>query len=292
MNLKSRGEKIFDVCNIIFMCILMIFFIYPFIDRLWFSFMNKENASQMGLRLFPKFPLVFDAYKEVFESKTFFIALANSVYRTVLGTVLTVFVTFFAGYALSKKTLPFRKVITVMILFTMFFSGGTVPTYITIKDLGLLNTRWALILPLATSAWYVVIARNFLSTIPASLEESAMVDGAGVFRTLFQIVFPISKPIIAVISLWSAIRHWNAWFDAMIYTTKNELMVLQQLLRRILIENEASAMGDALMRPSSATTPETVKAATIVVTVLPIVCVYPFFQKYFVKGINVGAVKG
>ena len=179
-----------------------------------------------------------------------------------------------------------------MILFTMFFSGGTVPTYITIKDLGLLNTRWALILPLATSAWYVVIARNFLSTIPASLEESAMVDGAGVFRTLFQIVFPISKPIIAVISLWSAIRHWNAWFDAMIYTTKNELMVLQQLLRRILIENEASAMGDALMRPSSATTPETVKAATIVVTVLPIVCVYPFFQKYFVKGINVGAVKG
>lgn len=292
MKIKSKGERAFDILNITIMCILVLIFVYPFIDQLWYSFMDQKNASQLGLRLFPKFPLVFDSYTKVFQNPKFLVAAANSVFRTVVGTLATVFVTFFGAYALSKRTLPLRKTITLIILFTMFFSGGLIPTYLVIQSLHLIDTRWVLILNMLTSAWYMLIARNFLMTIPASLEESAMVDGAGVFRTLFKIVLPVSKPIIAVIALWSAIAHWNAWFDAMIYTKDNNLMVLQLLLRRLLIENQRDSLGEALTIPSTLTTPETVKAATIIVTVAPIICVYPFFQKYFVKGINVGAVKG
>lgn len=292
MKLKSAGDKIFDAINVVIMLLLLFVFLYPMVDQLWLSLSTAGNATKQGLRVLPRLPLSFEAYFTVFRNSRFIVAIGNSLFRTVLGTLCTLAVTIPAAYALSKKPLPGRKLITLLILFTMFFSGGLIPTYMLVDSVGLINSRLAWILPGLTSAWYILIARNFLQTIPASLEESAMVDGAGTIRVLLQIVLPISKPIIAVIAMWSAISHWNAWFDAMLYTKKNELMVLQLLLRRILIENQRDAMGVELSVPTALTTPETVKAATIIVTVLPIICVYPFFQKYFVKGINVGAVKG
>ncbi len=289
---KTPGERAFDVFNVALMLLLTLIFIYPFLDTLWLSFANARNASKLGLRLFPQFPMVLDAYKEIFSNKYFVMAFGNTLFRTLIGTSLTVVFTFCGAFALAKRTLPFRKTITLFILFTMFFSGGLIPSYLLINDLGLIGSRWALILPMLTSAWYLFIARNFLMTIPPSLEEAAMVDGAGIFRIMFQIVFPISLPIIAVVALWSAIGHWNAWFDAMIYVRDNNKIVLQLLLRRILIENSQDLMGDSLVTSSAQTTPDTVKAACIAVAVVPIACAYPFFQRYFVKGIHVGAVKG
>ena len=196
------------------------------------------------------------------------------------------------GFVLAKKSLPGRRIITFFILFTMFFSGGLIPSYLLMKGLNLLGSRWALILPGLTSAWYLIIARNFISTIPDSLEEAAIIDGAGVLTILFKVIFPLSKPIISVIALWSAIGHWNAWFDAMIYTPSKDQLVLQLLLRRILVESDQTLMERSLKVSTAATTPNTIKAATVIVSVIPIACLYPFFQQYFVKGINVGAVKG
>lgn len=292
MKFKSKGEKIFDVFNILFMTLLLIIFLYPFLDQISLSFADAKTANELGLRFFPKFPLVFDAYKEIFQNKLFLTAVGNTLFRTVIGASLTVLFTFIGGFVLAKKTLPFRKTITLFVLFTMFFSGGLIPHYLLIEQLGLMGSRWALILPMLTSAWYLLIARNFISTIPESLEEAAMVDGAGIGRVMFQIVLPLSLPIIAVITLWSAIGHWNAWFDAMLYNRANDQMVLQLLLRRILIDNSRDVMGEIMIQSSQMTTPDTVKAASIVVTTIPIACVYPFLQKYFVKGIHVGAVKG
>jgi putative aldouronate transport system permease protein len=289
---KTRGEKIFDLINIIFMTMLFVIFIYPFLDVFSLSFADAKGANTLGLRFFPRFPLYFDSYEQVFKNKFFVIAVGNTLFRAIVGTTLTVLVTFCGAVVLAKKTLPLRRTITLLIMFTMFFSGGLIPSYLLMDSLGLLGSRWALILPRLTSAWYLFIARNFIMTIPDSIEEAAVVDGAGIFTIIFKIMFPLSMPIIAVIALWSAIGHWNAWFDAMIYVRDNNKIVLQLLLRRILIDSSRDAMGESLLISSQATTPDTVKAATIVVTVLPIACVYPFLQKYFVKGINVGAVKG
>lgn len=290
--IRSRGEKIFDVFNVALMFVLMIIFIYPFWDTLILSMSDVAEANRMGFRFFPKFPLNFEAYKKVFAQSQFLTATYNSVWRTVVGTIATTGFTFIGAFVLAKKTLPFRKAITLFITFTMFFGGGLVPTYLLVKNLGLAGTRWAWIVPGLTSAWYLFIARNFLLGIPDSIEEAARIDGANTFQVMIQIAFPMSKPVLAVIALWSAVGQWNSWYDAQLYTNSEDLMVLQLLLRRILIQNEAGVLGGALKQSTTFTTPETVKAATIIVTVLPIVLTYPFFQKYFVKGVNVGSVKG
>ena len=218
-------------------------------------------------------------------------AFLNSVKRVAIGTSLSVAVTLCGGYVLAKKSLPFRNVILVIVLIPMFFSGGLVPTYLLMKDLKLTGSFWALILPTLTSTWNMLIARNFLMTVPSSLEEAAVIDGADPMRILTKIYLPLSKPIIAVLALWSAIGHWNAWFDAMIYTPAKDQMVLAYLLRKILIDTDTKILS-GLATSSSATTPTTVKAATIVVAVIPITLLYPLLQKHFIKGINIGAVKG
>lgn len=290
--IRSRGEKIFDIFNVILMLLLMIAFVYPFWDTLILSLSDASDANRMGLRLLPSFPINIDAYKKVFVQNQFLTAAFNSVWRTVIGTLATTFFTFCGAFVLAKKTLPFRRGITIFIAITMFFGGGLVPTYILMQKLHLFGSRWAWIIPGLTSAWYLFITRNFLISIPDTIEEAAMIDGAGTFTIMMRIILPMSKPVLAVIALWSAVGQWNSWYDAQLYTNKDELMVLQLLLRRILVNNEPGVLAGALQHSSAMTTPETVKAATIIVTVLPIVCTYPFFQKYFVKGVNIGSVKG
>jgi putative aldouronate transport system permease protein len=184
-------------------------------------------------------------------------------------------------------------IILLFITFTMFFSGGLIPSYLNMRNLNLINSRWALILPGLTSAWNLIVARNFIASLPDSLEEAAFVDGAHPLTVVFTIMLPISMPIIAVLALWTAVGHWNAWFDANIYVRDPNKMVLQLTLRRILVEGSLDVMGGDVLNASSATTtPETVKAATIIVSIVPIILFYPFLQKHFVKGVMVGSIKG
>jgi len=290
--LKTRGERIFDVFNVILCCFLMFIFIYPFWDTLILSISNNANASKMGLRIFPYNVPIFDAYEKVFAQKKFLTAFRNSVLRSVIGTVYNVSLTFMAAYVLAKRGLPGKGIFTGIIMFTMFFGGGLIPTYMNYKQLGLLNTFWMYILPSACAPFHIFIARNFIIGIPDSIEEAATIDGSGALNTMIKVIAPMCKPIISVLAMWVAIGQWNAWYDAYIYVRKEELIVLQLLLRRVIVENDTEAMGQSIAESTQETTPATVKAATIMVTTIPIVCIYPFFQKYFVKGINLGAVKG
>lgn len=287
---KSAGERIFDIVNVFMMFCLAIIFIYPVLNIFNMSISTSASSGALSLRLIPDWPLSFNAYIGLLKNNLFLTAFANSLFRTITATFLTVLFTFCGAYVLSKKALPFRRIIIVFIMFTMFFSGGLIPMYLLIKDLGLIGSRWSLILPSLTSAWYILIARNFLATIPSAFEEAAVVDGADIFTVMFRIILPMSKPIIAVIALWSAISHWNAWYDAMLYTNNNKLIVMSLLLRRYLIDSSREEIG-TITQSLASTTAETVKAATIIVAIIPIACAYPLFQRYFIKGINIGAIK-
>ena len=203
------------------------------------------------------------------------------------------FLTCLAAYVLSRKNVLFNGVITFIIMFTMFFSGGMIPTYLLVNNLGLTNTYWALILPTAISTYNMIIMRTGFAAIPESLEESAKIDGASHFTILFKIVIPLAKPTMAVIVLYYAVACWNSWFNAMIYLQKRrDLQPLQLILRGILIENDTSNMQDGNVGQDTESIAESIKYAVIVVATLPILAIYPFLQKYFIKGIMIGAVKG
>ena len=286
-------DPIVDAGIYLFMIVSAVVFLYPFWDTLVLSFISPKAALALRIRLIPS-EWSLGAYKEVFQSEVVYIGYFNTIYRTLIGTAITVTVTFCGAYVLAKRTLPFRSAITIFFLFTMFFHGGLIPHYWLIRSLGLINSRWALILPTTTTAWYLVIARNFIMSLPDSMEEAAVMVGAHPLVIAFRIILPLSAPIIAVLALWHAVYHWNAWFDALIYVRARGKMVLQLVLRRILIEQSLGdeMMGNILVEQTSTTTPETVKAATIIISIGPIIALYPFLQKYFVKGVMVGALKG
>jgi putative aldouronate transport system permease protein len=272
---------------------LSFLFLFPFWNVLMLSLSAPQSVSGLNLRLVPT-AFSLSAYAEVLTSEVIVIGYFNTVIRTAFGTALNIVVTFGAGYALSKKNLPLRRSLNLFILFTMFFSGGLIPQYLLIRNLGLINNRLALILPAATSAWTILVARGFVQSLPPAMEEAAWVDGAHPLVIAVRIALPLSAPLIAILALWSAVGHWNAWFDALIYVNDRSKLVLQLVLRKILIDQNKGneMMGNLLTEQTNATTPETVRAATIIVSTAPIVAVYPFLQKYFVKGILIGAVKG
>lgn len=289
---KTAGDILFETILYIIMVSLVILFLYPVWHTLVVSFSSPEAVRRLGLQLFPD-GATLSSYREVFKNDIIAIGYMNTLFRTAVGTILTVLVTYCAGYALTKKTLPFRRTILLFILFTMFFNGGMIPTYLQIKNLGLLESRWALIFPMLTSAWNLIIARNFINTIPQSLEESAFIDGAHPLTVIFRIMMPLSMPIIAVLALWTAVGHWNAWFDALIYVRARDKIVLQLVLRKILIDQDEELIKNGILTlMSDETSPETVKAATVIVSTAPIVLFYPFLQRYFVKGVLIGSVKG
>jgi putative aldouronate transport system permease protein len=291
--MNSPLDKVFNAFNYILMFMLMIIFVYPFWSTMVMSFSDPKFSGVMGIKLYPVNGISLNSYKSVFTDNIIYIGYMNTLFRTLIGTILTVLITYCGAYSLTKKQLPFRKTITLIILFTMFFSGGLVPSYLLIKQLGLVGSRWSLIVPGLTSAWSLLIARNFISSLPEAIEESAIIDGAGRLTVISRILMPLSMPIIAVLALWTAVGHWNAWFDAMIYISDRDKMVLQLVLRRILIDSDPQILSDgALTRTTAETTPETVKAATVIVSILPIILFYPILQKYFVKGVLVGSLKG
>lgn len=288
---RSLGERSFDVFNCVFLGLLCFTFIYPFWYLFAVSIADPDLQAMSQIYFLPSY-FSLNSYENVLSSIYVWYGFLWSTIRTVLGTLIALVVGYHYAYALSKRYLPNRSFWTTLLIITMFFSGGLVPEYLLVKDLGLRNTIWSLVLPGAISAYNITIMRNFLMAMPESLEESARIDGANDLTILYKIIFPLSMPIIATVGLWTAVGHWNAWFDSMIYITDPERQVLQVTLRRIVLEgtNQLVAMyGEDV---TAKQTSETIKAAVTMVTALPILMVYPFIQKYFVKGVMVGSLKG
>lgn len=288
----SKGEKIFNIFNIILMMLLVIVTLYPMLHIIFASFSDSnELLAHRGLLLKP---IGFNvaAYGMVFKNPMIVKGYLNTLFIVVVGVSLNIFMTSLGAYVLSRKNFLWKNVIMFLIVFTMFFSGGLVPFYFTVKNLHIDNTYWSLILPVAINTFNFIIMRTSFMAIPDSLEESAKLDGASHFTILFKIILPLSLPIVAVMVLYYAVGHWNAWFNAMIFIQDRDLYPLQLILREILIQNDTASMAEGVAALDQEAIGESIKYAVIVVATLPILCVYPFLQKYFVKGALVGAVKG
>ena len=288
----SASRKVFNVFNYFFLAFLAFTTLYPFIYTLSMSLSTTKAATEMGLHLYPK-EISIMAYKMVFNNRDIFTSYGNTLFRTIVGTIMGLLVTTMFAYALSRREMPNRKLYTAIVLFTMLFNGGKIPTYLVLKQLGLMNSLWVYILPNLISAYNVIVARSFFQSLPGALHEAANIDGAGEFKIFFKIIIPLSKPIIMTLALWMAVFHWNAWYYAMMYMSDSSKITVQCLLQRIIQENNSELISQGVMNPDAMQyTSETVKAATIIVSILPILAFYPFVQKYFIKGVTLGAVKG
>ncbi|MBP3962920.1 MULTISPECIES: carbohydrate ABC transporter permease [Paenibacillus] len=293
---KTPGEKSFDVILYLFMLVLLVLTLYPFWTQVIISMDGggaKSTAYASGLVLYPaKFTL--ESYKLAFHYDALWYGYKNTVVRTVLGVALAVVFTSITAFPLAKKDLPMNRIFTGIILFTMLFGGGLIPSYLLIKGLGMYNTIWALVVPGMISAFNVLIIRNFFRSLPEELEESARVDGAGYLRIFLQIVIPLSKPVLATIALWVAVGHWNAWFDSLIYISDPNHQVLQVILRKIIIDNNTSGLmlAQQNLTHHSEFSGRQLQATMIMFSIIPMLVIYPFVQKYFVTGVMVGAVKG
>ena len=288
---RNTGELVFDGFNSLIMIILMLITLYPL---LYVAFSSVSNPSLLvkhrGLLLYPK-GFTLSSYKAVFKNPMISLGYYNTIFYVVVGTFINLFLTSLGAYVLSRKKLFWKNVITVYIIFTMFFSGGLIPKYLTVMSLGLIDSRWAVILPSAISTYNMIIMRTSFLSIPDSLEESATIDGASDIRILFNIILPLSLPVIAVMILFYGVSHWNSWFNAMVYLRTRELYPLQLILREILITNSIDSMITDVSSMDKEPVGETIKYATIMVATLPVLFIYPFLQRYFVKGVMIGAIK-
>lgn len=291
-------DIVFHTFNISAMLVLVVVTLYPFINTLAISFNDGLDTVRGGIYLWPrKFSL--QNYRSIFISGTIFNAFFISVARTVLSTVINVFLTGMLAYCLSRKNYIFNKFITVVLVLTMYFNAGLIPGYLLIKNLGLHGNFWVYIVPTMISAFNVIVVRTYIQTIPESLIESARLDGAGDFRIFIQIIFPLCKPALAVIAMFVAIASWNNWFDTYLYcSSKQELSTLQYELQKLLASSFQQNQSVNVYTGSAAAadmanqvTPVSIQAAITIVAMVPILFVYPFLQRYFVVGLNVGGVK-
>lgn len=271
----------------------MLITLYPFVHVVFASFSEASLLLRhRGLLLRPA-GFSVEAYKLLSTNPILYSSYLNTIIYVVSGTGLSVFLTICGAYSLSRKNVLLRMPITLFIVFTMWFWGGMIPLFLLVRNLHLLNTRWALILPNAISTYNLIVTLTYFKSIPESLEESAKIDGANDYTIMFRIIVPLAVPVIAVITLFYAVSIWNAWFHAMLFLNKRELYPIQMVLREILILSDRSkVMGGAVSQGDQQDFMETIKYATAVVATVPILLVYPFVQRYFVKGIMIGAVKG
>ncbi len=283
------------------MVLFSITILYPFMRQITLSLSTAEEAMKIGFKAFPRpGAMSLASYGRILQTPAIGNAYFWTIVRTALGTTLTVAATMSMGYPLAKRYLPLRTFWTIFVLITMLFGGGIVPTFILVRSLGLVNSIWSLVLPILVDPFTLIIARNYLMALPEELEESARIDGASDLTVFARIVVPLSMPIIATVALWTMVLHWNSWFDALLYITSPKIKVLQILLRRVLLESNFSYSGlgadvQAIQRQEELVrryTPETIKASILMVSTLPILCTYPFMQRYFVKGIILGSLKG
>lgn len=291
----KREDLTFDVCTLILGLLVFSIALFPLIYILVASISNPRYVVTGEVMLWPK-DITFAAYEAVFANSKILLGYMNTIFYTVLGTLINIALTTMVAYPLSKKDLYGRNIITMFLTFTMFFSGGMIPSYLLIKNLGIYNSFWAMIIPNAISMWNLLVMRNYFQTaIPNELIEASKVDGCTNVGALVRVVLPVAKPIMAVMVIFYAVGHWNAYFDALIYLSNNELFPLQVILREILLQNQISGMGEAVSSTLSSEQyliSESIKYAVIVVASIPVLVLYPFLQKYFVKGVMVGAIKG
>jgi putative aldouronate transport system permease protein len=291
-----RTEYIgFDIVKTIVLLFLMVFTLAPVLYLIYFSLIHPEDYFQYGLH-FPLKRVSLQSYRLLLtRGSSIVTGYVASIYVTVTKTAVSLILTAMLAYPLSKRYFPLRTAITFFVFFTMLFSGGLVPTYLLVRSLGLTDTIWSLVLPSVIMPWYLFLFRNFLYTIPSSLEESARLDGASDIAVLFRIVLPNAKPALFTIGLFYAVSRWNNWFDVIIYTNSPQFQTLQVELRSIIYAQQRLAEAERLgiAQDMAVTMPsEVAKTAAIVVSTIPIMAVYPFIQKHFVKGALLGSIKG
>jgi putative aldouronate transport system permease protein len=295
--IQSNEDKWMDRVVYGLSALIFVVIAYPLIYIVSASISDPQMISLGQVYLFPK-GFTLEGYRTILEYKTIWIGYRNTLFYTVVGTSLNVILTLACSYALSRKDLEGRNLLTLLFTFTMFFSGGLIPTYLVVKQLHLTNTVWALLLPNAVSIWNIIIARTyFQSSIPNGLQEAAFIDGCSNTRMFLNLILPLSKPLIAVLVLFYAVGHWNAYFSALIYLSDSNLYPLQLFLRNILILDQMADMIGAdseemLQMMLRMQLKESMKFGIIIVSSLPVMILYPFLQKYFAKGVMIGAIKG
>ena len=292
--LRMRGDKIFDFWNTVFFCILLIIIIYPLYFMLVASFSDPVAVNNGSTYFFPR-GFSLQGYSQVLKNENILTGYKNTIIYTATATVVKVALTVTAAYVLSRKDVPGKNLITFLIVFTMFFSGGLIPTYLLVKQLHLVNTMWALILPSAVSVFHLIITRTFFqTTISDDLLEASQMDGCSDWRFFFRIVLPLSLPIIAVIALFTAVQQWNSYFSALVYLQDWSKQPLQVVLRQILVQNQVDLdmITDIDAAGERMKAAEQIKYALIIFASAPMLVLYPFLQRYFVKGMMIGSLKG
>lgn len=291
---QTRSDKVFQVINVIFLVLILAITLYPLIFVLSASVSEPAHLLKGEVWLLPK-GITFESYMRVFKNKDILRGYGNTIKYTVIGTTVNLLMTIAAAYPLSRKDFYGRGVITALMVFTMFFSGGLIPSFLLVRDLGMYNSMWALILPGAVSVWNITIMRTFFQTsVPYEIQEAAMIDGCSNLGILTRVVLPLSMPIIAVMIMFYSVGHWNAYFNALIYLTDRAKYPLQVILREILIQENmgdmASFIDEGIIRQMMLA--EGLKYAVVVVANLPVLMIYPLIQKHFTKGMLVGGLKG
>lgn len=287
------NDLIFNIILYGMSIIILLIVIYPLYFIVIASFSNPTEVANGKVWFVPS-QFTVDGYKEIMRHSELWTGYRNTIVYTVLGTVTGLAVNIPAAYALSRRDLVGRKLITFFFIFTMFFNGGLIPTYFTIRDFGLYDTFWVMVLPFSVVVYPIIIARTFFdSSLPQGILDAAQIDGCGNLRFFFQIALPLSKAVLAVIALYTAVSQWNAYFNALVYIRNEDLKPLQLVIRNILITNQAMAgTGDGLAAQEARRLSELMKYAVIIISTVPIMCVYPFVQKYFSQGVMIGAIKG
>ncbi|AYB46023.1 carbohydrate ABC transporter permease [Paenibacillus lautus] len=282
---ESLASKLFDVFNILFMIVLIMVMAYPMVYVFSASISNNAMVASGAVLLWPK-KITLIAYEQLIYNPDLWVSYWNTIRYTFLHTLLTLIATSAMAYPLAKRWLPGRRVILLMAAFTLLFSGGMIPTFLIVQKLGMLDTIWAIVLPSLISTWYLFIMRTFFEALPEELEDAAAIDGCGSMQILVRIVLPLSVPVMVTIGLFTAVNQWNSFFSALIYLNDREMYPLQIMMRNILIA------GTNVQGEGDLTHLETLKYAMIIIGTLPILCVYPFIQKYFVQGTMIGGIKG
>jgi putative aldouronate transport system permease protein len=296
----SSGDRIFEISNIIILLLLVTVTLYPFLNTLAVSFNNAGDSIKGGIYLWPRV-WTLGNYEYVFNQASIFHATLISILRTVLGTVVTVFCSAMVAYTISRDDYVLRKFVTLAFILTLYFNGGLIPNFLLIRELGLINNFWVYIWPGLIGVFNLIIIRSFIYGLPDSILESAQIDGAGDFKTFFSIVLPLCVPVLATVALFTAVFQWNSWFDVFLYNSSNiDLSTLQYELQKILQNSNTSfsartaadAFSNVNNQSANTVTPVSIRATMTIVASVPIIMVYPFLQKYFVKGLVVGGVKG
>lgn len=290
--IRSKGEKFFDFSLMIVAILFCLTIIIPFLHIIALSFNKGNDALRGGIGIFPRV-FTLENYKIIFEESSLLRAASTSVMRTVVGTVTSLLLTALVAYCFTKNDLIGLNFYLIIFLIPMYIGAGLIPNYLTLKMINLTNSFWVYIVPNLVWAYNIIIIRTFFQGLPAALEESAVIDGATEYTVFFRIILPLSMPVLATVGLFNAVWQWNSWFDTVMYIRGNNFSTLSSLLAKMLMEQQSSFIGDMkLAKRAVALTPEVLKAAMTIVTILPIMVVYPFLQKYFVKGVMIGAVKG